>query len=312
MSIIFAGGEPHEFEMVTGDMTTDDRTSFIDPEYSRVALTTLSNTRTFKRSFTHSNEVYAVSYVRMSSTTNTNNAPLLTLGFVRLAGTGTAGELKAQRFDGTDWVDFGDPISFSVAPTRWCIGTKKDAAGFAKVYKDGVEVASWTGDTSARDDTTELLFEGAGQLRFWSEIVIASHNLKDARLKTLVPNSEGANTAWTGSLGDINVMDHSNDTFISSDTAGQKSTFGTLNLPSDSLEVSAVVVSGVFRRSDTGPQNIDALVRTGGLDYSKPVGTLSEDFETKTGMIWEANPATSIGWTKAQVDAIEIGVESGA
>lgn len=170
---------------------------------------------------------------------------------------------------------------------------------------DGIRVGSWSAGASKH-----------------GEIIAATENTEGLRVVTLNYTANGAETAWTGAVGDINWLPVGgttyNDTqpdsaFITPTATEQTETFVARDIPSafDNSVVRAVVVAG--RGNNDGTiTGINGVVRLAGTNYEKtptvaPSATLGP-FQT----IFETNPATTGLWTIPDVNGAEFGYRSKA
>lgn len=140
--------------------------------------------------------------------------------------------------------------------------------------------------------------------------------LGDCRIETLVPTSDGANTAWAPNSGgtEYTQIDEgvagANDgdaTYISASIPGDISTFGHSDLSFVTGTVYAVQFTTAARKDDAGLRQIRPIIRQGGVNY--PVGavqTLSASYVVKTDLL-PLDPVSAT-WTAANVNANEYGV----
>jgi hypothetical protein len=310
MSIIFAGGELGDFDTgSSGFITATGR----DSNYSRITLGTSSSSDNFVKTVPAQTEFWGKwrsSYG--SSTLSTGRVPLLltsATGNVARIYCASSSALDLQRWNGTAWVTVAS-VSLVNGVSFYTVQVKTGASGAIRFYRDGSLLAEYLGDTTALGSVnTMTLGSNGGTYNYISEVIIANHDIRSARLKTLDVTAAGAHTGWAGTWQDIDAYDELDTSFISSTVAGQKSTFVVSDLPTDSLVVDSVILSGRFRRNATGPSGVNALARIGGVDYGQSVGALTEQFASKQ-VVLGTNPATGGAWDKTTVNALEIGVES--
>jgi hypothetical protein len=237
----------------------------------------------------------------------------------RIAGTGTSQTYKAERWTGSEWSQVGSNfnIDSTSVPNQVIVKYIPGASGEIVVYVNNgsttTTAVSYTGDLSSVGSVESAQFSiptlSLTTQTFFSEVVAATHSLLNVRLKTLNLTGAGATSQWTGNLTDINGTGVNDSTFIFSDAADQVSTFAAADLPTDSLFVDAIVVSGRMRRTSTGPQNADGVVRVGSTDYTSAMPALSESFEARQ-VVFGVDPSTSSPWSKSAVNALEIGLKS--
>lgn len=323
MTILFAGGE-------FGAFTSTDAASFetvsggtFDPDYARCSID-CDGPSTLLRSgtFSATSEGYIHSRSRNGNVTdNLLTAP----GAIGVSAAGTeqfrmfhqAGTVRLQYVSGSAWVDATASIAITEQALNdfdlyFKVGT---ASGALRLYSNGsLLLDSGTKDLSAVTAITQVWF--SGQLTVFdlqhSEVIVADEPTIGWRLGAFAIDADGSNTDWTGSFADIDEIVHSDADFISSDTAGQVSTFaGTaLTGPSgQSFLIKGVVVAARAKRGSTGPQNLQLAVRTGAANFFSSTHALDVGYGAHVG-IWETNPNTLAAWAAADLDTLEIGVKS--
>lgn len=71
----------------------------------------------------------------------------------------------------------------------------------------------------------------------------------------------------------------------------------------------ALVASARITRDGTGPGNIQFAARSGGTTYygaSQAIGIGYDNYQE----VWNTDPATSAGWTRAGVNSAELGLKA--
>jgi hypothetical protein len=200
--------------------------------------------------------------------------------------------------------------------THICIRHRIDAVnGLMQFWVDGVLRYSFAGNTVFGSEATssQLTFRASSDRHdaAYSEVLVADYNIRDARVASLPVTANGAVSGWTGSYADIDETGFTDTDFISAATADLTSTFVVGDTPSgyDRFAVSALVVSARSRRGVDGPQNLDSVVRMGGSNYTTPLPQPDTAFGSSVKVL-ATNPQTSLPWTKAQINAAEVGVKS--
>jgi hypothetical protein len=322
MSIVFAGGELGDFA-ISGEVFANTTTIYYSTAYARCSIE-VNATGALTANFP-SPPTWVSFRFRGSLDITTNNRSFLLLksggnNVMRIAATGANSTFRAERWNGTAWVQFGSNIVFSNITggiRQFIVKCVTAASGSIDVYaREGASisnVASYSGDLSTLGDVTSAEFRSLSSdsaiRTYVSEIIAATHSLFDARLKTLNLTAAGASSEWTGALTSINGTGFNDANFISSDTAGQTSTYAAADLPTDSLFVDTVLVSGRMRRTEEGPQGAQGVVRVGSTNYTQNFPALGEAFGPRQAL-FGVDPSTSAPWTKTAVDALEIGIKS--
>lgn len=138
--------------------------------------------------------------------------------------------------------------------------------------------------------------------------------LGDCRVETLLPTSDGANTAWTPNSGVTEYTQIDEDsydvdtTYISDSIPGDKSTFGFSDLSFASGTVYGVQANLMARKDDAGLRQIRPVIRQGGVNYSVgDIDTLSTSYDNYRSLL-PLDPTSAV-WTPANVNANEYGLE---
>lgn len=151
------------------------------------------------------------------------------------------------------------------------------------------------------------------------EIVLADEDTRPVLgLVTLYPNTAGNQNTFStpGSFSDLAEAPAAysiNDaTAISSDTAGQRAEFALSNLPAGSFTIKAVKVAARALRGTTGPQSLKLGVRDTtrsitNVDAGRVLATTYTTYE----QMMQVNPASSAAFTQAEIDGLQISLESG-
>lgn len=153
----------------------------------------------------------------------------------------------------------------------------------------------------------------AGYGYSYSEIVVSDEDCRGWRVATLAPNAAGALSQWSGSYADIDEILPDDADFISSATADQVQLVGMSNLSiaAQNMDVKAVCLASRGRKGSTGPQNLQAALRSGGTNYfSANLPNLATSFGPIGRNIWQQNPNTSADFTVSEVQGIELGFKS--
>ena len=316
MSYVFAGGEIADFDLVGAPTTV---TTNKDAVYARAAVGCVGSAA-LKRSWASNPDTWLAARAEIVVTNVTLDRTLMLLSsatgdLIRLAGSATAGVLNLQRWSGSAWVTMGSTGVLGVnTGLRFTLRAKIGVAGILQGYLNTALIAEYLGDTSALGEATNLTLQSAAAAsytNYFSEVIVATQDIRSARLKTLALAGPGYTQAWTGAMADVNAYNSPDSTFLSSDTVGQVASFTQSGLAADSLNVDALFISGRVRRNTTGPDEIEALVRNAGVNYGTTFGALTSAFVSKQ-VVFGVNPATAAPWTRAEVTALEIGVRSKA
>jgi hypothetical protein len=134
--------------------------------------------------------------------------------------------------------------------------------------------------------------------------------LGEVRVRTLTPSAAGDSTTWqpvgttenwqAAASYDLNQA-HYNFT----DTAGAYDLYQCGNLPTNSA-IYGIQVSGMYAHGDAIVHTARNIIKTGGTIYE---GSLIHTPASLAAFssLWEVNPNTGVGWTKSDIDALQIG-----
>ena len=189
--------------------------------------------------------------------------------------------------------------------------------GSIDIYKDGVSVLSYSGDTDTDIAPASVHFRGLttnAREMFVSQVIVADVDTKGWKLQTHSPDGAGTNGSWTNDYTAVDEFVYDPNDYIETNTANQLETMNVtdINAAYSTYNVQAVIV-GSRNANDAGSAvaDVQMVVRTGGTDYSSPNAGLVKDGSDKSVThVWETNPNTSSAWTQAEVNGLEAGVKS--
>jgi hypothetical protein len=200
------------------------------------------------------------------------------------------------------------------------IHLKGGASGLIEIYADSQIAFSANGNyalanmqTLTLSPTGQSTDDVADTNTIYSQIIVATEVTIGSKLATLVLETAGSNSQWTGTSSDaaaaINEVGLDDATYISASTAGLISTWATSDLDPQYVNVRAVIVSALGKYSTSGPKTVEAATRTNGGNYYQPMGALGPGY-TPSQAIFNVNPVTNAAWTRDEVNAAEFGVRS--
>lgn len=210
--------------------------------------------------------------------------------------------------------DTSNSMSVPLSLTRFDMRIDTSGSGLTiDLYLDGGTTPSMTGtvaDRGARTKPALFLVRNVDSADFYvSELYMADFDTRNTRPVKQTPDAVGNYTGWTGGwaeLGDEDIL-----TAADGINVGDKV---SVNLdaypgPASPGGILAVVVKTSASRGLTGPQNLAPFVRIGGVDYAGSdlnVNNAVENHYTE----FDINPGTSLPWTTADLDTMEIGLEA--
>ena len=225
-----------------------------------------------------------------------------------------AGKLHA--YAGTTLIASGTK-SFSTSTTYFLqIYIKVDNInGRIQVKYDGVTDIDYTGDTLRAGFSTINMVKIGEQIRFDNFIIDDSVMPEETEICLLKPNGIGNASNWAPTSGNnyacVDEVPHNDADYVSENVADAIDTYITENSPGDVVSVKCIQLQARARKdSDSLLDNMNLVVRSD-ADYHGNDESLTTSFVEKV-KIWETNPADSLVWEKADIDAMEIGVRARA
>lgn len=179
--------------------------------------------------------------------------------------------------------------------------------GEYQIYVNGTLRDSGTGSTFT--NVAKVHLEGGYYPGYWSQVIVSDVSEIGNNVKTIVPTGAGANTAWTGSFGDVDEIVYSDADFIYSTTNGDKETYTNAALDLSTYTVQAIAVSERGNCGATGPQNAQ-LVLVSGATTATSASIPQGPGYAVSQHIWETDPNTSASWLSANAQAVEFGVKA--
>jgi hypothetical protein len=231
-------------------------------------------------------------------------------------------EVEVQRAGGT--TTFTAPFAFAI--NTWfyveCSVKMHDTAGTVTARVNGTQIGTATG-LDTRNAGTKAVFDtvwakGIGStLCVIDDLYLANDAtmLGDIRVETLYPNGDGAVNQWVGSDGD-SVQNYLlvneagapvASSFVESSTAGAQDLYTLTDLAAGTGTVRAVCPAVHTLKTDGGARQLKVLVRGSSVSASptRDLGTSGVNQHWATTV----NPETGLAWTRAQVNALQAGVE---
>lgn len=321
MSILFAGSEPECFTYIgaVAWVTTADRFQSTHQRGAHVAdFNTYLNTPNVGP---QTNIWLRYYHVCMSTNGDSNNVIdfLDNAGNSRFRFVRSGNNIIAQYWNGSSYTNIGDAFPIMMSNYVTIHLTVNDVGGVYELYVGGTLVTSGTADFSSISNLASVRFgrgtgAGAQASRLHvSEVMIADTNLIGHQLYTIPPTGDGAHTDWDGDYQDIdeNTLPDDED-FISGENVDDISTFtGAGKSLASGMRVKDVNISTRVLRGETGPQNLQGVIRLGGTDYTSDSVSLSEAFEYRS-FSFPLDPSTSAAWDPAVAGgtSIEFGLKA--
>jgi hypothetical protein len=194
-------------------------------------------------------------------------------------------------------------------------------AGWVRVYRDNDLAGEFVGDPRVGGSTTvsDARIQNPNTAGSWAEagfwgIIFGDEDTRGMKLSTLYLNANGdTNTFSSGNYTALDEQGEGGADFMESLVAGQKYVANCLDTPAV-LGASPLVHSLVLKTravgaaaGSGGPTKHRQLVKTGGTEYQGASKTPSAVTVTLSTDTFTTNPGTGLAWTKAQIDAVQLG-----
>lgn len=145
-----------------------------------------------------------------------------------------------------------------------------------------------------------------------SEIIVANTDTRNMSLRTNYLNAAGDTNDFTGAYTDIDEVAIDDADLIYDNTDGHQAMFGLADTPSGSFSVLAVKAAvRACRASDSTPTSLDIGIKSGGSVDVNDNHSLTTTWATYERLM-TANPVTGNAFTPAEVDALQLVLESEA
>jgi hypothetical protein len=200
-----------------------------------------------------------------------------------------------------------------------------DAAGVLTLKVDGVEDATFSGDTlpgASAAITNVQIYTGEG-LAYVDDIAIndasgAADNSwpGDGRVIGIKPNGAGDNTDFTPSAGanyeNVDDVPHDSDTtYNHSGTDGHYDLFNLEACGLSDVDILGVNVKGTMRKEVANGDKARLKVKAGATEYDGDDKDILTSY-TRINQEWRTNPNTAAAWQTAEIDALQAGYENRA
>lgn len=329
MAVLAVGGEADTYTLVSGSAFAHEATSGrYESNASRTSMLVTAAASEIRLPFGSSvTSFWAHMYLYQEALPASNTDYIV---FMNAAGTegeykviiNTDGSWTFQKFKSAAWSTIGSTtaavavINNSAAAFDFQV-VRNLTTGTFNVFKDGVSIFSFSGDTDTDNTIGSVKFSGittnTRELNV-SQVIIADESTVGWKLQTLYPDGNGFNTAWTGDYTAVDEAAYAAGDFIETNTLNQIETYTASNINGaySSYNVKAVVVAArASNDSGSAINDLQAVVRTASTNYTSSNLSLPKDGnEYSVQNVWNTNPNTTAAWTQSEVNGLEIGVKA--
>lgn len=198
-----------------------------------------------------------------------------------------------------------------------------DAGGIIDVKVDGVSDITFSGDTKegayTQFNKVRLGYVSGTRYSFayFDNFIMDDYAwIGDTKIQKILPIGGGNSTIWNPSVGAnwqcVDERPASDVDYVSTDAIDQVDTYAAANMAGSIGSVKCVQIQSRTESDGTPtPTNLKLVARSGGADHlsgDKAVPAAPKGLWN----LWETNPADSLAWEEADVNAMEIGIKSAA
>lgn len=243
----------------------------------------------------------------------------------RLRGSSGNAHVLEKTTNGTAFTNVDGTDTFTISTntlTRVDVHLHPHAsAGEASVYlNETLTAVNVSGALATQSNNIRYVVFGSeaqGRRHRYSQIVAATTSTVGWKVQTIKPESGTAEVAqWNGTYADVD-----DDAWTTLRTAGLSSNTNnfrhTFPMPAIYAGASGLIVQGVAVSiagafsAGASVSDVQAVTRIAGVNYdSSDLGFVVGEGEQVKTHIWEVNPATSVGWSQADVNGAQFGLKS--
>jgi hypothetical protein len=334
LTLPWVGGEDVSCQLI-GTITTSTSSTFYRSGYARLALgmtfTSVTDppaNRCLLPNFGNQTSVFihAENYQASLASTSANMNAIEIYGsdgLVRLAvsGTGTAGQVVLRKRSGagayTNLATCTSGAWPAISLHAIDLGIVYSASGEFYLAVDGTKACDFVGDVTtdgitAVNDVDFACTNINSATCYWSEFGVATTDLRGLSVMSCYGIANGNAWGWSGGVANVNETTINDANGAATSASGQIAEWTCPSLPSGSFTYPAVCVAPRLAVGAAGPQHDAPMVRpaTGSTDYLAANLAPTTSFANYQNC-WQANPATSAGWTAGDFGTgFNLGIES--
>lgn len=184
-----------------------------------------------------------------------------------------------------------------------------------KLYKDGVELISWSGDATISGVSgfdKVILYNTSGHNSAFSEFIVSDADTRAFSLHTAYPNAAGTTNQWDGAYTDIDEYKLDTSDSMYTDTNAEVAEVNLDNLPAGNFNIICTkIVASCCQSTGSSISQIKLGYYTNStlsVDAGRSVTTAP--YYTTYERYDHTNPVTTDPWTEAEIDALQLAFES--
>ena len=179
------------------------------------------------------------------------------------------------------------------------------------VFLNSALIISYTGDVTVSGVTSlSAAAIVSNSYSAVSEIIVADEDTRLFSLATAAPNAAGTTNQWTGAYTDVNEVTTNDANLIYTNTDSQNSQFNLIDMPTGTFSVKAVKLSARAAKSaDSSVGTLKIGINSGGTVNVDSGQALTTGWATYERLM-QVNPITSNAFTPAEVNALQLNLQS--
>lgn len=198
-----------------------------------------------------------------------------------------------------------------------------DSGGIIDVKVDGVSDITFSGDTKegayTQFNSVKLGYLSGTRYSFayFDNFIMDDATwIGDTKIQKILPTGGGNSTIWNPSVGAnwqcVDERPASDVDYVSTNAVDQVDTYEASDMAGSINTVKCVQIQSRTESDGAStPTNLKLAVRSGGANYFSGDKSVPADPKSLCNL-WETNPADSLAWEEADVNAMEIGIKSAA
>lgn len=323
MAILWCGGEDIDFP--NGSLVDVGTTNlYFRSGYARCAIRSMAGLAVAKSSLFSGGEIssgWLHCYVYVAGTSASN----FHVGFGKSSTSKYIGighgnpytKLTLFSYDGTTLtalaVETGNSLTQGQLYTIDIQLINYGASSTINVYVDENLTITYAGSTSISGVTGfDSVFLGgvSGAYFYTSEIIVSDEDTRNLiGLKTLVPTGNGTHTDMSNDYTAVDEITTDPSDRVYSDTDGHQESFTLTDLDSTDVAIKAIKVAAhATKSSDSTPTSLNLGVRSGLTTNVNDNHPLTLSWSTVERLM-QVNPVTSVAFTPAEANAMELALE---
>ena len=227
------------------------------------------------------------------------------------------GNWQIQSWNGTSWINqgvsVGPPNDEIIATIDIHIEINNAGDDILNIYSGGAIYLTHTVANAGATTISSFVFahNDTGDEYYYSQFIIADESTIGMKLTPLTPESDAADTAWTGDFA--SVVDRNDGLAAFSDTAGERESYNLTDYigPASPSGIRSIVMASRAAIGSSGPTGFNHFLKIGGTNYDGANHANPNGIDINITE-WTTNPSNSNPWSSSDLDALIAGIRSNA